>query len=43
MNPNIKHIPSKEPKELEKLIAIYGVVKLKNSPYAKIEKIVQIL
>lgn len=30
MNPNIKHIPSKEPKELEKLIATYGVVKLKN-------------
>lgn len=30
MNPNIKHIPSKEPKEIEKLIATYGVVKLKN-------------
>lgn len=30
MNPNIKHIPSNEPKELEKLIATYGVVKLKN-------------
>lgn len=30
MNPNIKHIPSKEPKELDKLIATYGVVKLKN-------------
>jgi recombination protein RecT len=30
MNPNIKHIPSKEPKDLEKLIATYGVVKLKN-------------
>ena len=30
MNPNIKHIPSKEPKELEKLIATYGVVKLKS-------------
>ena len=31
MNPNIKHIPSKEQKELEKLIATYGVVKLNNS------------
>ena len=30
MNPNIRHIPSKEPKELDKLIATYGVVKLKN-------------
>lgn len=30
MNPNIKHIPSKEPQELNKLIATYGVVKLKN-------------
>lgn len=30
MNPNIKHIPSKEPKELEELIATYGVVKLKS-------------
>ena len=30
MNPNIKHIPSKEPKELDELIATYGVVKLKN-------------
>jgi recombination protein RecT len=30
MNPNIKHIPSKAPKELDKLIATYGVVKLKN-------------
>lgn len=30
MNPNIKHIPSKEAKELEKLIATYGVVKLKS-------------
>ncbi len=30
MNPNIKHIPSKEPKDIEKLIATYGVVKLKN-------------
>lgn len=30
MNPNIKHIPSKEAKDLDKLIATYGVVKLKN-------------
>ena len=30
LNPNIKHIQSKEPKVLEKLIATYGVVKFKN-------------
>ena len=31
MNPNIKHISSKESKELDKLIATYRVVKFKNS------------
>jgi recombination protein RecT len=30
MNPNIKHIPSNELKDLDKLIATYGVVKLKS-------------
>ena len=30
MNPNIRHIPSREPKEQDMLIATYGVVKLKN-------------
>lgn len=30
MNPNIKHIPSNELKNLDKLIATYGVVKLKS-------------
>lgn len=30
MNPNIKHIPSHNEQELDKLIATYGVVKLKN-------------
>ena len=31
MNPNIKHIPAKDNKNIENLIASYGVVKFKNS------------